>query len=106
MAKRDSNLNPVGTSRGIRRGNSGTADWTVADAATLHRAVSSATNAGGALRFGYTRDGGAYNIGIYGDGEPYTEYIRPGEDIDQVLESIIELFEAIKDTPMNQRGAS
>ncbi len=103
MAKKDSNGNPIGTSRGLRRSSSGTADWVSADAATLHRAVATATNAGGALRFGYTRDGGAYNVGIYGDGEPYTEYIRPDEDIDQVLRSIIELFESIKDTPMNKR---
>jgi hypothetical protein len=29
---------------------------------------------GGAVRFGRTRDGSSYAVGIYGDGEPYTEY--------------------------------
>lgn len=47
---------------------------------------------GGALRFGYSRDGGAYAVGIYGDGEPYTEFVRPGEDMDSFLEEVCELF--------------
>ena len=52
----------------------------------LYDAIIAAIEVGGALRFGTTRDGGAWSIGVYGDGEaPYTEYVRPGEDFDQYL---------------------
>ena len=97
MVKRDSNFNPVGTSRGIRRGQGGTADWAGADAIALRDAICAAAIVGGALRFGYSRDGGAYAIGIYGDGEPYTEFVKPVEDIDITLVYIKELFEELAD---------
>lgn len=98
MAKRDSNFNPIGKGRSLRRDRGGPADWAAADAATIQRAIERAAIVGGALRFGYSRDGGAYAIGIYGDGEPYTEFVRPSEDIDGVLVDIIEMFESIADS--------
>jgi hypothetical protein len=70
----------------------GVTDWETADAALLCRAIATVAATGGALRFGYTRDGGAYSVGIYGDGDPYTEYIRPSEDVDAFLRDIIESF--------------
>ena len=45
---------------------------------------------GGAIRFGYTRDGGAYAVGLYYGGETCTEYIRPGEDVEQALIESVE----------------
>jgi hypothetical protein len=48
---------------------------------------------GGALRLGYTRDGGAYAVGVYGDGTPFTEYIPPSDDIEVYLKGIIEDYE-------------
>jgi len=97
MPKRDSNFNPIGKSRGMRGKDSGTADWAQADGNLLREAICSAALVGGALRFGYSRDGGAYAIGIYGDGEPYTEFVRPAEDIDDFLGKIKDLFESIRD---------
>jgi hypothetical protein len=97
MVKRDSNFNPVGPSRGLRRKPGGIADWTSADPEALRNAITAAAFVGGAVRFGYSRDGGAYAIGIYGDGEPYTEFVKPIEDIDITLVWIKELFEAIAD---------
>jgi len=97
MAKKDSNFNPVGKSRGIRRPGGGVADWTSANGTTVIRAIATAASAGGALRFGYTPDGGAYAVGIYGDGAPYTEYIKPSEDMEEFLEQVIQLFETIAD---------
>jgi hypothetical protein len=97
MAKKDSNLNPVGKSRGLGRKGGGVADWSTANGAAVVRAISTAAAAGGALRFGYTSDGGAYSVGIYGDGSPYTEYLKPGEDLDEFLQSIVDLFESIAD---------
>jgi len=97
MPKRDSNFNPVGKSRGIGRKGSGVADWESVNAETIKRAIVLAAITGGALRFGYTADGGAYSIGIYGDGAPYTEYVKPSESPEEVLESICELFVIIRD---------
>lgn len=97
MVKRDSNFNPIRSSRGIRRRDNGVADWASADATTIRTAIEKASIVGGAIRFGYSRDGGAYAIGIYGDGDPYTEFVRPSEDIDKILLDIIELYEAVAD---------
>lgn len=66
------------------------ADWMAADATLLQRAVAAAGLKGGALRLGYTRDGGAYAIGIYGSGDPFTEFIRPSENINDYLQSLID----------------
>lgn len=68
----------------------GTADWAAADGELLAKAVGAVALMGGALRLGYTRDGGAYAIGIYGDGEPFTEYVPPSEDINEYLKGVIE----------------
>lgn len=106
MVKRDSNFNPVRGSRGIRRDKGGVADWANADASTALRAIERASVVGGALRFGYSRDGGAYAIGIYGDGDPYTEFVKPIEDIDGFLLEVIALFESIADdAATNKTGA-
>lgn len=66
-----------------------TADWMNADARTLQQAIAAMAYTGGALRLGYTRDGGAYAVGVYGDGEPYTLYVTPKEDLNAWLEDFI-----------------
>lgn len=71
----------------------GTADWASVDGNVLAKAVGVVARMGGALRLGYTRDGGAYAVGIYGDGEPFTEYIPPSEDIEIWLKGVIEDYE-------------
>lgn len=68
------------------------ADYGAIDAALLRSAIENISRVGGALRFGYTRDGGAYAVGIYGDGDPRTEYVRPSEDFNEFLREIIEAF--------------
>jgi len=79
---------------GRGRGVSMPADWGSVDAELLRRAIAAASGASGALRFGYTQDGGAYALGIYGDGpDPYTEYVRPGDDIEVMLTDIADVFE-------------
>lgn len=81
-----------GQSRGLKRNRGGIADWATVDAEKIRTAICCAASVQGALRFGYTSDGGAYAIGIYGDGDPYTEYCRPGEDIEALMDDVIELF--------------
>lgn len=66
------------------------ADWREVNADIIQWLICNVAKQGGAVRFGYTRDGGAYALGIYGDGEPYTEYIRPSDDVDGTLRYIAE----------------
>ena len=81
--------------RRVSGGNSGPADWRNADPTILWETVSTVANNGGAIRFGYSRDGGAYAIGVYGDGDhPYTDYIRPGEDLNAYLQRLCANWEA------------
>lgn len=71
----------------------GQANYAELNAERLMRSVAIIAKNGGAVRFGHTRDGGAYAIGIYGDGsEPYTDYLRPTDDVIEYLESIAQSF--------------
>lgn len=72
------------------RGSSDAAEWGDANAEAILTLISAVAKHGFAIRFGYTRDGGAFAIGIVGDGEPFTEYCRPNEDIDQFVAGFIE----------------
>jgi hypothetical protein len=78
--------------------SAGVADWATVEAETLKSCIVTVALAGGALRLGYTADGGAYAIGVYGDGpEAYTEYVRPSENLDKVLKDLEQTFRAIAD---------
>jgi len=82
--------------RRFTRGTVGTgrADWATVDMAQIQETIAKVSATGGAVRFGYTADGGAYAIGVYGDGPtPYTEYVRPGEDIDAFLADLGAAFD-------------
>jgi hypothetical protein len=62
------------------------ADWGGVENEAIVSAISALGSIGGALRFGYSRDGGAYALGIYGmEKQPYTEYLRPGDDVPAFL---------------------
>lgn len=78
--------------RTIARGTGEVADWATVNGDTLAKAVATVAARGCAIRFGYTRDGGSYAIGILGDGDAYTEYVRPNESLDAYLLTIIEDF--------------
>lgn len=58
------------------------------DADFLVETIECVAAAGGALRFGKTRDGTGLAIGIYGDGSPYTLYCGPGDSLSEVLSAI------------------
>lgn len=72
------------------------ADWKYIPADVVLSSIATAASRGGALRFGYTRDGGAYAVGVYGLGEYYTAYLRPGDDVPAFLR---ELEQAFADLP-------
>ena len=78
------------SSKRISYGHGNVADWASVDPTKIVRAIAAISRAGGAIRFGYTRDGGAYALGIMGDGEPYTEYLRPTDDIGEYLDVLAE----------------
>lgn len=79
------------------------ADWGGVTPDTLIRAISIVSSRGGALRFGYTRDGGAYAVGVYYGGEYFTDYIRPYESIDNYLDDLRSTFESA-DIVVESRG--
>lgn len=67
-------------------------DWKACDAELVLEAITRCSFEGGALRFGYTRDGGAYAVGVMGDGEPYTLYATNTEELENLLKAIINGF--------------
>lgn len=77
--------------RESRRRNRGTgqqADWQNANAELLLKLICNIAAYGAAVQFGYTRDGGSLVVRIVGDGEPFNEYVRPTEDLDEYLRAL------------------
>lgn len=71
------------------------ADWEQADAALLKMFTLAVVKRAGAVRYGYTRDGTNYSVGVYGDGDPYTLYCGGTYDINTWLrERLGELTDA------------
>lgn len=85
---RDSIAAQQRVNRRRNRGEIDAADWKEAAPDSIARAVINITQHGYAVRFGYTKDGGAFAIGVLGDGDPFTEFVRPSEDIDLYLNSL------------------
>ncbi len=78
-------------------GRAEVADWRSVDGEAIRDCICAAGMVNGAVRFGYTRDGGAYAIGLYGLGDqPFTTYVRPGENVDAVLREIAEDYRDAK----------
>lgn len=96
QSERENKKNAAGAAR-RRRANVGSggnaADWAGVDGTLLAKAVAGVARLGGALRFGYTRDGGAYAIGFYEGDDKWTEYIPPGDDVEEYLKGIIEDYQ-------------
>lgn len=63
----------------------------------LLQVLEAAVAIGGAVRIGVSRDGGAYAFGIYGDGEPYTEYVGASESVEEYLTNLRDYLAAIRD---------
>lgn len=91
--KTDEYKSVFGNAERSGEGPGGTADWSGADPATITRLLGTVTSRGGAVRFGYTRDGGAYAVGFYYGVESTTKYCRPSEDLGEFLEYWIEFYE-------------
>jgi hypothetical protein len=93
IEKRMSGTKGASKRRTRRDAGGGTADWASVDARLLGLAVAAVAYKGGALRLGYTSDGGAYAVGVYGDGDMYTDYIRPSENMEEYLRELIQAWD-------------
>jgi len=72
------------------RGQAAICDWALADAERIVALISTVTSQNGLCSFGYTRDAGAYTLTVILDGERYTDYCRPTEDVNSFLDSLRE----------------
>ena len=87
--KNDAAKDKAGRRRRTNQNTGGApASWMLVDIEQLVYTIAAVAQKGGALRLGYTRDGGAYAIGVYGDGDPYTEYVSPKEDMNEYLRNL------------------
>lgn len=75
-----------------RKGD-GVADWHNANPEIVLRLVCVVSVQGGAVRYGYTRDGGAYSIGIYLGDDSQTYYCNEKDGIDATVKDLISYFE-------------
>lgn len=82
--------------RRAARGHAAPADWGGADAARVVALISTVTRAGGLCSFGYTRDGGTYSVTVIVDGERFTDYCRPTEDLDNFLDVLRDDYEGLE----------
>lgn len=91
--------------RGRSRKSIESVDWEAVDAKVAISAIAAVSAAGGALRFGYSRDGGAFAVGVYGDGDPYTEFEHEVEEIEKLLKDLAEFFTDLPRSSINVPGA-
>lgn len=76
-----------------RRGSlNGTVSIREADWVAIAAIITAFAEAGGAIRVGFTRDGGAYAFGCYCGDDYATEYVRPDEDLVTALAEIAALW--------------
>jgi hypothetical protein len=68
------------------------ADWGDATDSLLKDVIIAASIVGGAVRFGLSRDGGAYSVGIYLHGDSHTEWMPGNEKVDELLEDILDFY--------------
>lgn len=67
-------------------------DWSNVSDGLLVKLIDAVTSRGGAVRFGYSRDGGAYALGLYYGSENTTEYCRPNEELDDFVVKWTEFY--------------
>lgn len=97
MAKKGKDGGSGVSQTGLREtlGRGKQASWLLCNPEELRETVDSVAKTGGALRLGYSRDGAAYSIGVYGDGDPYTLYCPPEDDITAVIVRIGNAFKEL-----------
>jgi hypothetical protein len=71
------------------------ADWGTITPKVLVDLVQTVARLSGAVRLGYTRDGGAYSVGIYLDDDRETFYCKPSDDLDRFVSELTELLQTV-----------
>lgn len=94
----DEHKSVFGNHRGVSGTDRVSADWSNADQGMLFKLILTVTSRGGAIRFGYTRDGGAYAVGFYYGAEATTEYCRPNENLEIFLADWIDFYSALPES--------
>lgn len=67
-------------------------DWGGIDSGDIRDIICLVTERGGAIRFGYSRDGKAGSIGVYYGEQRDTIYCRPGSDYQDNVRPIVAFF--------------
>lgn len=101
-ANGDKKLEQRDAKRQFRQRQHSTADYASVDRDKLIRALCTVALAGGALRFGYSRDANIYAVGVLGDGDPYTLWCTSPEELNITLEDLAEHFEDL--APLREGG--
>lgn len=91
LAASDNRRSKQKEARSRRKGAGVQADLRSVDLAGLAALLIVAAEGGGAVRVGYTRDGGALALGCYAGEDYATEYVKPSEDF---LAAVMEIVEA------------
>lgn len=73
----------------------GKADWGKADPRWIAAIVILVSSASGAVRFGYSRDGGSYSLGLYLGDETQTLWYNGSEEPDAFLGSLYEELKVV-----------
>lgn len=76
-------------------GGTDVADWGTITPKVLVDLVQVVAGLSGAVRLGYTRDGGAYSVGIYLDDDRETFYCRPSDDLDDFVNRLTDLLRGV-----------
>lgn len=87
-----SKLSKFRASKGTGGAGEGRADYKTATPGWIVAAIVAVTDQGGAIQFGYSRDGGIYTIVILMDGEIEKNYVKQSEGIDNFCEQIHAAF--------------
>lgn len=75
-----------------RMGSGRVVDYGLVTPGWLVAATKAVADAGGAIQFGYSRDGGVYTVIILMDGEIEKNYVKANEGLDEFLEGIYNDF--------------
>jgi len=74
---------------------SGKADWGNVSGDWLRALIGLITSKGGAIRFGYSRDGGSYSIGLYLKEDTTTLWFNGDSDIAADVEALYHQIDAL-----------
>lgn len=72
------------------------ANWDEANPAQIARLIVAVVTFGGAVMFGRSRDSAVLSITVFLDGDKRTRWVRPEEDPDTVIETLVQPFEAME----------